>query len=219
MPVDTLDPWPMVDQNSKTISFESTGYRISGGRAKKLKIKDPSDEPQFGYCVNPVDGTEFAANLAAHGKSPSYWLEWKSGSSGGDAGGNFNLKVKRGKISKVFTLGEDTVSWAMADGPSKLFAATDLRFRKYACDSTLYRIDFSTGAANPLVTDAGNLKVDVKRSVWLGTQTDSRPLETLQDGRSVYVSSLYGGNWDVNRRWTIAEGLVFVSQYQFRPPN
>ena len=216
--VQSQEPWPTIDDDGRTITVgeeKAVAYTVSQRGVKAFPVKDPSDSPEFGQYVD--SDPSYRGNIPAHGQSPAYQFEWNHSPSAGEPYDQFALKVHRGKEIRTYTLNEDTVGWARSVGADKLYVITELGFRKFNCDSILYRLDFPSGIANRLFSGAGNLSISPKRTLWLGTQTEGRPLEKLQDRRLVWVRWLYGGNWDSKREWTLAKGLVYVSRYQFRP--
>lgn len=65
----------------------------------------------------------------------------------------------------------------------------------------------------------GFVKIGPGSPFWLAGQPKQREgsMEKLKDGRQLYVNWLYAGNWRTGERWTIADGLVDVSDYELRP--
>ena len=211
----TDDYWAAVDEAKKTIDVGEHRYQVSLDKATNL-TKNPNEEYGFGHSTGGQDDPRYEADVSETTSSPAYKLYWSQGEMDEMKDPIDGLLVTSKARSQHFTVKLGTVEQAKAAGKSSLYVVTAPCFQRLTCENWLYQLDLEKGTST-LLGDAGRIQFDVNQSLWLGTQTESRPILALKDGRGVYVNALYAGCWKESKRWTIAEGLVYVYDYHLRP--
>lgn len=211
----TDDYWATTDPDKMTIDVGDHRYQVAPDKVTK-RTKNPNEEYGFGHSTGGQDDPRYEAEISETPSSPAYKLYWSQGEMDEMKGPIDGLLVTSKAHSQHFTVKLGTVQQAKAVGKSSLYVETAPCFQRFTCESYLYRLDLDTGTST-LLCDAGRMQFDTNQSLWLGTQTESRPILALKDGRGVYVNALYAGSWKESKRWTIGEGLVYVYDYHLRP--
>lgn len=211
-----IPDWTTINQDSMTIRLNQKEYKITLNGVTPF-AKNPDSDGGFRRLLSEPPAPHVEDQLPATLSSPAYTLDWTQAEVDELKDVVNGLQITSKGQTKHFTVKLGTVQWEKAVGPNELYVDTAPWFQKTNCINYLYRLDVSKGTSTLLVTDAGRLEVDIKQNLWLGCQTDSQKLLKLKDGRQVYVQFLYAGNWKEGKRWTIADRLVCVYDYHFRP--
>lgn len=216
-----------ITDHGPDLASRDTTYQVTLKGIQRV----PNAEVEF------VDGTEFGVRtnddtlfpsrrIAIQARAGQWHLSWTIQeprvSSDDDETVNKNwvtLKSDwKGKKTQ-FRFHGNKVKEAFVDASGNPIVHTVYAYEKYRHDDYVYRLSKDFSKSVEVTKRVGLVSFVKDRNLWVGQQPNLREgaMERLNDGRSVYVSWLYVGDWTSGRQWTIADGLVYVEGCVFRP--
>lgn len=197
-----------------TYNTKDVTYAV-GLRAAKVVPNDDNGEAING----PPRFEESGRSRVFTRSGSSTHFTWDAKDAANEGEVTLCLQAQRNKSSKTYNLRGTWVENAFQCKDGTYIFVLRSAWDKYRCDHFVYRISSDLKSSRLLTKDIGVIDLKPSTPLWQACQPDLREgaMEDLNDGRSVYVSWLFTGNWQTGEQWTIAKGLVYVGDSAFRP--